>query len=700
MAFKNLEERFIARMNEIYTKNNARETADGVTTRDPIIVSTPSDHINLRNESRTVPLGSVRLDFRRMTEWSKSPQGLKWYLDQAILQTGNTFTETRIYNPAFVIGNTQPYVHIKRPFRTANEIAVTGNAENRATSQNTGVAGRLQIQTADYAKGMVMGGVRRNMYQQLMKFLPPITPIAIIGGAMNLNKEGQLGIDERPEFDVGGLYYSTWIWSGHRKSEGTTSAIDKVQSKLKSGDLKGAVNVVVGTVKSAINTIGDFAKINDKDKAQTHNSKQQKTSQPYFIGIRVNKDKVTFDKNSITSYLNKDLIVIKPSARPSAGIGYLGSIGWTSEIVAEMVGDPSPERDSLVVDGVPVINPELSPKDLLNLVSLVPETPTDVNKFTLPERSIKTRYESGVVENTELKTQKKNWNLTYENTRLLPAAYRGGFGITEIDGARIANQSVVKDSQGRKKYFSDPINAKHNAIVPSLDRSSNVNQSMIDEINADGAPLIDFIIYDYINKMAIPFRAYIETLTENVNPEFNDSFYIGRVERNIVYTGVRRDLSITFKVHAFNEEELGTIWTKINYLTSLCYPATYNNGYMVPPFVKLTLGDMYNNQPGYIKSLSKTVPEDMTWETLQEMQVPHGITISMQYSIIEKDIMSSFSQRAYFPFKTDGSVKTFHSYGIPRPLLLQGQANDTALEIPEPLALPPELTGRRTIENL
>ena len=35
---------------------------------------------------------------------------------------------------------------------------------------------------------------------------------------------------------------------------------------------------------------------------------------------------------------------------------------------------------------------------------------------------------------------------------------------------------------------------------------------------------------------------------------------------------------------------------------------------MLAPYVDLTLGDMFNNQPGYISSLNVNVQENTTWE--------------------------------------------------------------------------------------
>jgi hypothetical protein len=79
---------------------------------------------------------------------------------------------------------------------------------------------------------------------------------------------------------------------------------------------------------------------------------------------------------------------------------------------------------------------------------------------------------------------------------------------------------------------------------------------------------------------------------------------------------------------------------------------------MVPPMVMLTIGDMYRDQPILIQSVTTTIPEDATWETLNEDnakdgwnylaniikspdvlygQLPREIDLSMAVVLLEKE---------------------------------------------------------------
>jgi hypothetical protein len=272
--------------------------------------------------------------------------------------------------------------------------------------------------------------------------------------------------------------------------------------------------------------------------------------------------------------------------------------------------------------------------------------------------------------------QQEKWLATLRAVRSTNPNMKGaggyGGGIS-IDGNPVAiipnakNPLTISavDANGNPRYFFDDINSY--PVVASQRADGYLTKEAMDAMKVvHGTPLVDLYFFDFVNKVAIPFRANIENLSETVNPEYTDNFYIGRTERNIIYTGVKRELNLSWTIHAFNELELTGIWAKINYLTSLCFPARYSRGFMVPPLVKLTLGDVYNNQPGYIKSLSYTVDSDIPWEITEPFQVPHGIKVSMAFSVIEKVAQNARKFINYNPPSPENNFVPLYGYGIPR----------------------------------
>ena len=118
-------------------------------------------------------------------------------------------------------------------------------------------------------------------------------------------------------------------------------------------------------------------------------------------------------------------------------------------------------------------------------------------------------------------------------------------------------------------------------------------------------------------------------MNENLNADWTAIEYIGRADKLQSYKGFSRSLSFKFNVVANSIKELLPMWQKINYLVGLTKPANYTQGdqnnpsniysrFIIPPLVKFTIGDIYKNQPGVIKSIGMNIPDNCVWETLSE----------------------------------------------------------------------------------
>jgi len=130
--------------------------------------------------------------------------------------------------------------------------------------------------------------------------------------------------------------------------------------------------------------------------------------------------------------------------------------------------------------------------------------------------------------------------------------------------------------------------------------------------------LIKFWFYDIANDKYIPFRATVKSINERYTSDWDNFQYIGNADKVYNYKGFTRTLGFSFSVVAMSVRELQPMWTRINYLLGLSKPAKYlNNNFIVPPLVKLTIGNMYKNQPIVITNMSILIPDNATWETLQ-----------------------------------------------------------------------------------
>tara|TARA_R100001377_G_scaffold44282_1_gene25213 strand:- start:3664 stop:5400 length:1737 start_codon:yes stop_codon:yes gene_type:complete len=150
-----------------------------------------------------------------------------------------------------------------------------------------------------------------------------------------------------------------------------------------------------------------------------------------------------------------------------------------------------------------------------------------------------------------------------------------------------------------------------------------------------------FYFKDMRTNAYIFFRAYIEGLTENISPSYAPTNYIGRSEPVYTYERAEREISMTLKLVAQTREELTSIYTKMDRLTSMCYPEYVDDDYgsrMKPPLAKLRYGELFGKENkelmGYIKSISYSVDQSSTYETDVGYRVPRHVLATIGYQVI------------------------------------------------------------------
>jgi hypothetical protein len=172
---------------------------------------------------------------------------------------------------------------------------------------------------------------------------------------------------------------------------------------------------------------------------------------------------------------------------------------------------------------------------------------------------------------------------------------------------------------------------------------------------------IKFYVNDPINKRIIQFPAYLNDITDNSGGEYNGTRYIGRADQVFVYSGYSRNISFSFRVAALTRGDIPMMWKKIEALKSLTLPK-YQKIFTeqtakspVAPFVELTIGDLYVNQPGYFTSVGLTIPQNSNWEIEDGYQLTHLCDVSLEYTFIGKELPSIDSKQ----FDMDGYDKDF-----------------------------------------
>lgn len=183
----------------------------------------------------------------------------------------------------------------------------------------------------------------------------------------------------------------------------------------------------------------------------------------------------------------------------------------------------------------------------------------------------------------------------------------------------------------------------------------------------------------------VHFRAFLGAITDNFGGLWNDSSFVGRGDKFHTYTGFSRDISLSFKVHPQTRDEMAATYQKLTYLASTLAP-DYSGvgGYMKGNITNLTIGSYFYRIPGFISSLTYTVPEESSWELafdspeqgneIDQMEVPRHFDVSLQftpihnfapqlmdgtreYALFTPDQANALQKNRYLPPKTDNVFK-------------------------------------------
>jgi hypothetical protein len=150
----------------------------------------------------------------------------------------------------------------------------------------------------------------------------------------------------------------------------------------------------------------------------------------------------------------------------------------------------------------------------------------------------------------------------------------------------------------------------------------------------------------------VQFRATLSGLTEALSPSWDSHKFIGSPFSNYTYSGIERSVTFNFKVYSLNAEEHKIGWDKINFLNSLVFPqGYYDSSAIVPPFIKLTIGDLYKGKLSFIESLSHTWDDSTPWNVTNK---EHKVSVDDANTITGTSENADIDMKGYrLPFITD-----------------------------------------------
>lgn len=149
---------------------------------------------------------------------------------------------------------------------------------------------------------------------------------------------------------------------------------------------------------------------------------------------------------------------------------------------------------------------------------------------------------------------------------------------------------------------------------PSFDQESGrikkeTVEKMEEYLEKDYMP---FYFHDLRTNEIISFHAFINEISENFTADYNSVDGFGRLSPIQVYKSTSREISLAFSVVSFDDDDLDTLWYKINRFMMLLYPqwtrgreiSIGQGGKMIQPFsqqigasplIRMRVGDLFKS---------------------------------------------------------------------------------------------------------
>lgn len=626
-------------------------------------------------ESRVFPIGSAPIDVIRTSKFLASGNGIIFLGKQFLLQTGNAYNETRIYNP------TSPIV------AAGMGLALGAVRPQRNFDTSGGLGGIARTLIGSAIPDALFGPPKVN---------PPSGTIAsaLPDATLNTGGKGLLraGTANR------GLSHLSAAWPQNTKGTSLASGfrdvvkglvtslfsnfIPQTQSSFIARSDEGSYGLMVGAGSSKFvyvgrdgNTFG-FGQQWIAGSSGIRKNKQY-PSRPYRIFSGPNGEPVQFLNDNLIAITIRDVGVVGYSVSDSTdanspGVRYGDSIGKdkdgeyeASEIMIQY-SDYTKESKKFPTKQTSQDIASKTNLSLLKTLDKIKQASGNLYTVDVPD-------DARVISSGQ--ANKNGYDRLFETNKrgVSPINYPMGV-LQDYRSSRVVDNTLTSDSPN--KSLKLPTAGQFDAIntLTVLDKNRKIVNSRLKGWT-EWQPYVDdqiaLYFYDVVNEKYVPFRAAIKGLSESATATWEELQFIGRADKVYSYGGFNRNLAFSIGICISSVAELAPTWQRINYLTTLIKPANYTvakfqdaalnksvtNRFMVPPMVMLTLGDMYREQPVLIQSVTVTIPDDATWETINQFnsnqweylasyikapgvlygQLPKQVEISLGLVLLEKE---------------------------------------------------------------
>ena len=224
----------------------------------------------------------------------------------------------------------------------------------------------------------------------------------------------------------------------------------------------------------------------------------------------------------------------------------------------------------------------------------------------------------------EFDVRKKFYDKGFEGTRFDSPDFDEKYSQPDYD-----SDIDIKTKVSRSYSYTD-----------SIREISDVTTTEDKALELDTVPFY-FSTYKYDDGIVavdrlLPFQAFFSSISDSVQGSWNSFNFTGRGERFHVYQMYGRNISMTFRVAAFSEDQLSIIHQRLAKLQKLTAPKYSSSGFMQGNVINITIGNFVKSLPGFVTQVGASVDANTPWEIENRTQIlPHVVTVSLGFTVIE-----------------------------------------------------------------
>ena len=327
-----------------------------------------------------------------------------------------------------------------------------------------------------------------------------------------------------------------------------------------------------------------------------------------------------------------------------------------------------------------------------------------------------------------------NYNSLFEdhNSPTTPGTRDNGYKYGGISGLGVKNylRTLGRTGTDYFKKASDRVRTFHRESRIGLGNPGgdpSIGNTTVDLINAldifksqgdfNNAAVRDLIRFrieavnpsNPLESNVMVFRAFLDSLDDTFNANYNEFNYNGRAESFYTYNSFNRDIGFSFKIAAQSSREMKPLYRKLNYLLSNTAPE-YNieSGRIMTPFMRVTIGAYLDRLPGVITSVNITWDKDYPWEIAIDSPegsssagmfvLPHVLNVNVNYRPIH-DFLPRKSE--FSPFIIPSNNSSVSNNRLRKSWTTDPIARDIfgAFEAENPVPIPSRAVQPIPIEN-